>query len=77
MKLVEINKHSIKEIKNNQQNKNGNVGFLRLLGLLFIGLKLTDHITWSWLWVLAPIWSYIIIESSIFLLAWLMVKLEK
>lgn len=32
------------------------VGFLGLLTLLFIGLKLTEYITWSWLWVLSPIW---------------------
>ena len=31
-------------------------GFLTLLGILFIGLKLTGFITWSWWWVLAPIW---------------------
>ena len=31
-------------------------GFFSLLGLLFIGLKLTGHIDWSWWWVLAPIW---------------------
>lgn len=31
-------------------------GFLGLLTILFIGLKLTGYITWSWLWVLAPIW---------------------
>lgn len=23
---------------------------------MFIGLKLTDHIDWSWWWVLAPLW---------------------
>lgn len=28
-----------------------------LLGVLFIGLKLTNHITWSWWWVLAPFWG--------------------
>lgn len=27
-----------------------------LLTILFIGLKLTNYITWSWLWVLSPIW---------------------
>lgn len=27
-----------------------------LLGLIFITLKLTGHITWSWLWVLSPFW---------------------
>jgi hypothetical protein len=31
-------------------------GFSSLLGLLFIGLKLTGHIDWSWWWVLAPLW---------------------
>jgi hypothetical protein len=30
--------------------------FFALLGLLFIGLKLTRHIDWSWSLVLAPIW---------------------
>lgn len=34
----------------------GGVGFLGLLTLLFIALKLTGVIAWSWLWVLAPIW---------------------
>lgn len=32
------------------------IGFLGLLGVLFIGLKLTGFINWSWLWVLAPLW---------------------
>ena len=27
-----------------------------LLTVLFIGLKLTDNIDWSWWWVLAPTW---------------------
>jgi hypothetical protein len=34
----------------------GGVGFVGLLTLLFIGLKLTGYITWSWVWVLSPIW---------------------
>lgn len=34
-----------------------NVGFLGLLGLLFIGLKLGSVIDWPWLWVLAPLWG--------------------
>lgn len=32
------------------------VGFLGLLALLFIGLKLGGILHWSWLWVLAPLW---------------------
>ena len=27
-----------------------------LLTLLFIGLKLTGYIDWSWWWVLSPLW---------------------
>lgn len=30
--------------------------FLPALTVLFIGLKLTEHIAWSWLWVLSPMW---------------------
>lgn len=26
-----------------------------LLTVLFVALKLTGHITWSWLWVLSPL----------------------
>jgi len=28
--------------------------FYKALTLLFIGLKLTEHIDWSWWWILAP-----------------------
>lgn len=32
------------------------IGLPGLLGVLFIGLKLTGYIDWSWVWVLAPLW---------------------
>jgi hypothetical protein len=32
------------------------VGLPGLLFLLFLALKLTGYITWSWWWVTAPIW---------------------
>ena len=35
----------------------GGIGFFGLLGVLFIGLKLTGYITWSWWWVTAPLWG--------------------
>ena len=37
-------------------NGSGGIGFLGLLGILFIGLKLTGYIQWGWLWVLCPLW---------------------
>jgi hypothetical protein len=33
----------------------GGIGFLGLLTVLFVGLKLTHNIDWSWFWVLAPL----------------------
>ena len=32
------------------------IGFAPLLATLFIGLKLTGYIAWSWWWVLSPLW---------------------
>lgn len=34
----------------------GGIGCLGVLGIVFITLKLTDNIDWSWTWVLAPLW---------------------
>ena len=41
--------------KSNSVNSGG-IGFAGLLAILFIGLKLTGFIDWSWWWVLAPLW---------------------
>lgn len=38
-------------------SSSGGIGFFGLLGIVFIVLKLTHVIDWSWLWVLAPIWG--------------------
>ena len=37
-------------------SSSGGIGFAGLLTVLFIALKLTGYITWSWLWVLSPLW---------------------
>lgn len=40
------------------ENKNYNygIGFVGLLQIAFIVLKLCKVIKWSWLWVLSPLW---------------------
>lgn len=43
---------------------------LGILGLIFITLKLTGYITWSWWWVLAPFWMPISIVLSIIALVY-------
>jgi hypothetical protein len=39
----------------------GGIGFIGLLTILFIGLKLCGVIDWAWLWVLSPMWIMAII----------------
>ena len=31
-----------------------------LLGILFVGLKLTNFIGWSWWWVTLPFWAWVV-----------------
>ena len=38
------------------KSSGGGIGFLGALAILFIALKLLNQITWSWWWVLAPLW---------------------
>lgn len=44
-------------------------GFATLLTLIFITLKLTNVIAWSWLWVLSPLW----ISAILFIVAFLII----
>jgi hypothetical protein len=37
-------------------SSSGGIGFLGMLAIVFIVLKLTETIAWSWWWVLAPLW---------------------
>jgi uncharacterized protein (DUF983 family) len=39
----------------NNQTSSGGLGLGALL-VLFIGLKLTGHIDWSWWWVMSSVW---------------------
>lgn len=55
----------------NRETASGGVGFLGVLTLIFIFLKLTGEITWSWWWVLAPIWIPWAAVGALFLLAFL------
>ena len=43
-------------------------GFAGLLTIVFIVLKLTGYISWSWIWVLSPIWISLILGVLIFII---------
>jgi hypothetical protein len=47
--------------KNDSYTKIENNCFLPALTLLFIALKLTGYISWSWWWVLSPMWIPLLI----------------
>ena len=35
------------------------------LTLLFIGLRLTGYIDWSWVWCLAPVWVPLLVIGAL------------
>ena len=44
-----------------KENTKSGIGFVGLLTIVFITLKLLKVIEWSWWWVLSPIWIDIIL----------------
>ncbi len=43
------------------------LGLLDVLAVIFIVLKLLGVITWSWVWVLSPIWIQLVIVAIVFI----------
>lgn len=54
--------------KNNSAGASGGIGFTGVLTIVFIVLKLLGKITWSWWWVLSPIWISAIVAILFFLI---------
>ena len=48
-------------------NNSGGIGFAGLLTIVFVTLKLTDVIDWSWWWVLSPLWIGLAIVLGVLL----------
>lgn len=49
-----------------KENGSAGVGFFGLLTVLFVGLKLTNYIAWSWFWVLSPMIFSIALGLTLF-----------
>ena len=54
---------------NNNNHTGGGIGFTGLLAIAFIVLKLLGVITWSWVWVLSPIWISLVFVLFFVLIA--------
>lgn len=52
----------------NQSNSSSSISLGTILFLIFMTLKLTDNIDWSWWWVTAPLWIPAIIGFVLILL---------
>lgn len=53
-------------------SQSGGIGFVGLLTIAFIVLKLTGVISWSWLWVLSPLWVTFLVVLVIFFIIFLL-----
>ena len=53
--------------QNVSSSSSSGIGFFGLLAIVFITLKLTGVINWSWWWVLAPLWGGFAIAGIIIL----------
>jgi hypothetical protein len=65
----------------NKQNASGGIGISTILFLIFMTLKLTSHITWSWWWVTAPLWipvlAAVLIAGVAILIAYIQYKINQ
>lgn len=59
---------------NNNKSSGGGLGFCGILAVAFIVLKLCKVISWSWVWVLCPLWGglilFVLIIVVMFLWRW-------
>lgn len=55
-------------------NSNDEMGFVGLLTIVFIVLKLTKVISWSWLWVLSPLWISLVIGLLLIIIYFIIVR---
>ena len=53
----------------NKSNSSNGLGLGTILFLIFMVLKLTNYIDWSWWWITAPLWIPILIIGIIGLIA--------
>ena len=65
-------------MSNTSSSSSSGIGVFGLLGVLFVALKLTGFIDWSWWWVTAPFWGGFALGFGIMLVSYLVIVfLEK
>ena len=65
-------------MSSNRVSRSGNgLGFGTVLFIVFLVLKLTGVIAWSWWWVAAPLWIPIAVLAALFVIAGLFTLIGK
>ena len=65
-----------KQKKMSKTKSSSGIGFTGMLTILFIGLKLTNVIDWSWWWVFSPLWGGVLLAFLLLFIVNLMEKYE-
>jgi hypothetical protein len=55
-------------MSDNNSRSSGGIGFFGLMFLIFMTLKLTGFISWSWWWITAPLWGGFALLGLLFLI---------
>lgn len=59
------------------KGNSGGIGFVGALTIAFIILKLTKVISWSWVWVLSPMWISAAIVVFFILVGCILILVEE
>jgi hypothetical protein len=63
--------------ENYVSHNGGGIGFVGLLTIVFIVLKLTGVISWSWWWVFSPVWISALFVLFVVLVGVLIIWIRK
>ena len=47
-----------------------------ILFLIFLVLKLTNHIAWSWWWITSPLWIPLVLSITVFIIIFLFLLIK-
>lgn len=60
----------------NEKSTGNGIGFATVLFMIFMVLKLTGNIDWSWWWVTAPLWGGVALMVAIVFFVGLLTVVE-
>lgn len=53
-----------------ESTNSGGISLTGILTIVFMVLKLTGHIDWSWIWVFSPLWLPVAMVFAVWIVAY-------